>query len=314
MIDDLALELLAVSEYTAIRSSMFLGKGNVEMADKAAIEAMWEKLRQVPACGEIVVGEGLNNTILHLYDGEKIGTCGDVKYTFAMRAIEGTAPCVTGGVNSVSVIGIARKDSILAMPPVYMEKIVVGHDCKDVIDITKGIRYNIEAVAERKNIPVEFLTVTVLDRPRNRNIIKEIREVGARIKLIGDGDVSGAIATAIDDSGIDMLMGSGGAREGVISSLALKALGGAIQAVFWLKSDDQKHIIQDFGLDLDKVYTTDDFVKGDTAFAVTGITDGDLVSGVKIFQGKIRTDSVVMDTVSKTFRRVQSTYPFNGRG
>ena len=314
MIDDLALELLAVSEYTAIQSSMFLGKGNIESADKAAIDAMWEKLQQVPACGKIVVGEGLTGTIPHLFDGEKIGSCGDVQYSFAMKAIEGTAPCVTGGVNSVSVIGMARKDSILEMPPVYMDKIVVGEDCKDVIDITKGTEYNIKAVAERKEIPVEFLTVTVLDRPRNRKIIKEIRNVGARIKLIGDGDVSGAIATAIEDSGIDMLMGIGGAREGVIASLALKALGGEIQALFWLQSDDQLHIIKDFSLDTDKVYSLDDFVQGDTAFAVTGITDGDLVSGVKIFQKKIRTDSVVMDTVSKTFRRVQSTYPFDGRG
>ena len=307
-IDKIALEILAVTEYTAIKASAFMGKGDEIEAEKNAIKSMWDALKNFPFCGEVAIGEGLPGNIEHLFDGEKIGNCekGDIRYSFAMKAIEGTTPCVTGGTNAISVIGITRKGGIKPFPPVYMEKIAVGPDARDVISFDLSIEENIRRIADKKGIPVEYLTAIVLDRPRNRNIIKSIRKAGARVKLIGDGDVAAAIATAIDGTGIDVLMGIGGAREGVIAATALKGLGGEIIGKLWFRNEDQRIMARDYELDHYAIYTTENMVTGDSAFAATGITDGDLLKGIKVVNGKIITNSLVIDSITRTFRKVES--------
>ncbi len=308
--DKLALEILAITEYTAIKAGEFMGKGDEVEAEKYTIKSMWEALREIPFCGEVVMGEGLKGNIEHLYDGEYIGLCTDreAEFSFAMKAIEGTTPCVTGGTNAISVIGFAKKGELMRFPPVYMDKIAVGPEAKDVISFDITIQENLKRVAEAKGIPVKYLTVIVLDRPRNRRIISEIREAGARVKLIGDGDVAAAIATAVDGSGIDLLMGIGGAREGVIAATALKGLGGEILGRLWFMNEDQRLMARDFNLDTEMIYDVNSMVKGDAVFAATGITDGDLLEGVKIVKGMLVTHSMIVDSITKTFRRVESIH------
>ena len=308
--DRLALEILSVTEYTAIRAGEFMGKGDEIEAERSTIKSMWEILSSFPFCGKIVIGEGMENNIEHLYDGEYIGSCSKnvPEFSFAMKAIEGTTPCVTGGTNAISVAGIAEKDSLQYFPPVYMNKIAAGPEAKEVISFDKSIEDNLKAVAEVKDIPIGYLTVIILDRPRNRDIINQVRKAGARVKLIGDGDVAAAVATAIEGTGIDLLMGIGGAREGVIAATALKGLGGQLLGVLWFRNEDQKIMARDYNLDSSIIYNVDEMVKGDCAFAATGITDGDLLEGVKFVAGKLITHSLVIDSSAKTFRKVESVH------
>ncbi len=308
--DKLALEILSVTEYTAIRAGEFMGTGDEVEAERHTIKSMWEALKAFPFCGEVVMGEGLPGNIEHLYDGEHIGAChlNTIDFSFAMKAIEGTTPCVTGGTNAISVIGIAHKGDLMRFPPVYMNKIAVGPEAKDLISFDTSTAENLRSVAEAKNIPINYLTVIVLDRPRNRRLIREIRETGARVKLIGDGDVAAAIATSIEGTGIDLLMGIGGAREGVIAATAIKGLGGQILGKLWFSNEDQRIMAREFNLDIEKVFDVNSMVKGDSVFAATGITDGDLLEGVKFVNGKLHTQSLIIDSITKTFRKVESVH------
>ncbi len=308
--DKLALEILSVTEYTAIRAAEFMGTGDEVEAERHAIKSMWEALKTFPFCGEVIMGEGLKGNIEHLFDGEQIGSCdiNTTDFSFAMKAIEGTTPCVTGGTNAISVIGFARRGDLMRFPPVYMDKIAVGPEARDIISFDLSIEENIRRVAEAKSIPVNYITVIVLDRPRNRRIIRAIREAGARVKLIGDGDVAAAIATSIEGTGIDLLMGIGGAREGVIAATAIKGLGGQILGRLWFSNEDQRVMAKDFNLSPEEIYDVNSMVRGDSVFAATGITDGDLLEGVKFVNGKLVTHSLVIDSITSTFRKVESVH------
>ncbi len=307
---NLALELVRVTEAAALAASRWMGRGDKEGADGAAVDAMRIVLGTVPMDGIVVIGEGEKDEAPMLYNGENIGDGTPPPTDIAVDPVEGTTLTSLGRGNAISVIAVSPRGTMFNPGPCfYMEKIAVGAEAAGAIDITASPTENLKAVAQAKGESIRDITVVVLDRPRHDDLIAEIRSAGARIRLIQDGDVAGAISTAWPDTGADLLMGIGGTPEGVISAAALKSMGGAMQARLSPRSDEERQATVDAGYDVDTVLSTDDLVQGDNCFfAATGITDGELLKGVHYDSRGATTQSLVMRSKSGTVRLVNARH------
>jgi fructose-1,6-bisphosphatase II len=310
---NLALELVRVTEAAALAAGRFMGRNDKEGGDKAAVDAMRLVLNTVEMDGIIVIGEGEKDEAPMLYNGEKLGTGHDPKVDIAVDPIDGTRLLALGRQNSLSTVAMADRGTMFNPGPlVYMDKIAVGPEGKGAIDIEVSPLVNLRSVARAKGKEIRDMTVMVLDRPRHEKLIAEIRKAGARIRLITDGDVAGALMTAWPESGVDLLMGVGGTPEGVISACALKAMGGEILGKLYPRNDAEAQKARDMGYDLDQVLTLDDLVRSDNVFfAATGITDGELLDGVKYSGDGARTHSLVMRSKSGTVREIISRHKLN---
>lgn len=306
----LTMELVRVTEAAALSSARWMGLGLKNEADDAATEAMRRVFDTIPMQGVVVIGEGEMDEAPMLYIGEKLGTGVGPEVDVAVDPLEGTSIVAQGTWNALSVIAIADRGNLLHAPDMYMKKIAVGPEAVGKVDINASTLENLHAVAKAKNKDIEDVVATVLDRPRHASLIKEIRDAGARIKLVSDGDVAGAMNTAFDDTGVDILFGTGGAPEGVISAVALKCLGGEIQGQLAPANDEEIARCKKMGIeDMDRVYYMDDFCPGDDAiFAATGVTDGELLKGVQFKGSGASTSSVVMRTKSGTVRFVDGMH------
>ena len=304
------MELVRVTEVAALSAARWVGRGDKEGADGAAVDAMRLLLGTVPMDGVVVIGEGEKDEAPMLYNGERIGDGSPPMCDIAVDPIDGTTLTSKGLPNALSVIAVSERGTMFDPGPcVYMEKIAVGPRASGVIDIRRSPGENLTAVAKIKGVPVRDLTAVILDRPRHADLIAEVREAGARIQLISDGDVAGAIAAAMPDSGVDILFGVGGTPEGVITAAALKAMGGEMQGRLWPRDDAERQAAVDAGYDLDQILTTDDLVRGDNCFfAATGITDGTLLKGVGYRDSTALTQSLVMRSKSGTVRTVNATH------
>lgn len=306
----LSMELVRVTEAAALASARWMGRGKKEEADEAATSAMRDVFDTIPMKGTVVIGEGEMDEAPMLYIGEKLGTGYGPRVDVAVDPLEGTNIVASGGWNGLAVLAVADHGNLLHAPDMYMEKIAVGPEAVGQIDINAPIIENLRAVAKAKNKDIEDVVATVLNRSRHEHIIKELREAGARIKLINDGDVAGAINTAFDHTGVDILFGSGGAPEGVIAAVALKCLGGELQGKLLPQSEEELARCQTMGIqDINRVLRMEDLVKGDDAiFAATGVTDGELLKGVQ-FKGLIgTTQSLVMRAKSGTVRFIDGRH------
>ncbi|CAN5293093.1 class II fructose-bisphosphatase [soil metagenome] len=308
---NLALELVRVTESAATFASRWIGRGDKNAADHAAVDAMRLMINTVSMRGVVVIGEGEKDEAPMLYNGEEVGDGTGPEVDVAVDPLEGTRLTALGMPNAISVIAVAERGTMFFPgAALYMDKIAVGHDAVDAIDIDATPTENLERVAEAKEVQVNDLTVVVLERERHDDLIAELREAGARVNLIRDGDVAPAIAATQEGTGIDLLMGIGGTPEGVISAAAIKSLGGAMQGKLWPRNDDERKQLAESGYDLDRVLTTDDLVTGDDVFvAATGVTSGALLRGVRVVHDRVETDSIVMRSRSGTFRRIQASHP-----
>lgn len=310
---NLALELVRVTEAAALAAGRFMGRNDKEGGDRAAVDAMRLVLNTVEMDGIIVIGEGEKDEAPMLYNGERLGTGSLPQVDIAVDPIDGTRLLALGRQNSLSTVAMSDRGSMFDPGPiVYMDKLAVGPDAKGAIDIEVSPSVNLRSVARAKGKEIRDLTVMVLDRPRHEKLIAEIRKAGARIRLITDGDVAGALMTAWPESGVDLLMGIGGTPEGVISACALKCMGGEIQGKLYPRNDDEAKKARDLGYNLDKVLMIDDLVRSDNVFfAATGITDGELLDGVKYYADGARTHSLVMRSKSGTVREIISRHRFD---
>lgn len=308
---NLALESVRVTEAAAIASARLMGKGDRDGADQAAVDAMRTALNNMNIEGTVVIGEGERDEAPMLYIGEKVGLGNGPKIDIALDPLEGTNLCATGAPNALAVIAIAEDGNFLHAPDTYMDKIAVGPSAVGCIDITKSPTENLQNIAKAKNCTVQDLTVVILDRERHKELIAEVRENKARIKLIGDGDIAGALATCFKDAGVDVLMGIGGSPEGVISAAALRCIGGDMQGQLKFRNEEEKARAKKMGIaDLDKVYQIDELASGEVMFAATGVTNGDFLKGVLFRGGGCSTQSVVMRSKSKTVRYVSAEHVF----
>jgi fructose-1,6-bisphosphatase II len=307
---NLAMELMRATEAAALASGRWMGRGDKNAADGAATDAMRLVLNSISMDGIVVIGEGEKDEAPMLYNGEEIGDGAPPFMDIAVDPLEGTTLTSLGRNNAISVIAMAERDTMFNPGPcVYMEKIAAGPAAADAIDLNAPVKANLEAVAKALGERVSDVTAVVLDRDRHEGIIRECREAGARIKLIQDGDVAGAISVVWRNSGIDVLFGVGGTPEGVIAAAGIKCLGGAIQGRLWPRNEDERRAALDMGYDLDKVLTTDDLVAGDDVFfAATGVTDGDLLRGVRYWGDGASTQSLVMRSKSGTIRIIDATH------
>ncbi|MBK9294489.1 MAG: class II fructose-bisphosphatase [Oligoflexia bacterium] len=305
---NLAMEFVRITEAAALASARLMGRGDEKKADKAAVDAMRKAFDSVRIDGTVVIGEGERDEAPMLYIGEKVGKVGpdSPKVDIALDPLEGTTITARGGENAISVIAVAEKGNFLHAPDTYMEKIAVGPKARGKIDIKAEPIDNIKAVAKALGKDVEDVTVIILDRPRHEKLIHDVRSTGARIKLISDGDVSAAIATCRGDAGVDILMGSGGAPEGVISAAALRCIDGDFQGYLKFRSDEEKKRAEKMGIkDLNKVYTIGELAKGDVMFCATGVTDGNLLKGVRFMDHhRAQTHSLVMRSKTGTVREI----------
>jgi fructose-1,6-bisphosphatase II len=313
---NLALELVRVTEAAAMAGGRWVGRGDKNGADGAAVEAMRMLVQSVSMNGIVVIGEGEKDDAPMLYNGERVGTGEGPEVDVAVDPIDGTTLTSKGMPNALSVLAVAERGTMYDPSAVfYMEKLAAGPECVDVVDINAPIRDNIRAVAKAKGEGVEDVTVCILDRPRHEQMVKEIREAGARIKFISDGDVAGAIMAARPNTGIDLLVGIGGTPEGIIVACAMKCLGGVIQGRLWPTNDEERQRALDAGHDLDRVLSTDDLVTSDNVFFVaTGVTDGELLQGVRYRGGGATTHSIVMRSKSGTIREISSEHSFGKLG
>ncbi|SEN52467.1 fructose-1,6-bisphosphatase II [Mesobacillus persicus] len=308
----LSMELVRVTEAAALASARWMGRGKKDEADGAATSAMRDVFDTVPMKGTVVIGEGEMDEAPMLYIGEKLGTGYGPRVDVAVDPVEGTNIVASGGWNALAVLGIADHGNLLNAPDMYMEKIAVGPEAVGLIDIRASVLDNLKAVAKAKNKDMEDVVATVLNRDRHGHIIQQIREAGARIKLIDDGDVAGAINTAFDFTGVDILFGTGGAPEGVLSAIALKCMGGEIQGRLVPQNDAEAERCIKMGIDVTKVLLMEDLVKGDDAiFAATGITDGEMLKGVQYKGNVATTHSIVMRAKSGTLRFIEGQHSLN---
>jgi fructose-1,6-bisphosphatase II len=307
---NLALELVRVTEAAAMGAARWIGRGDKNAADQAAVDAMRLMLDTVAMEGVVVIGEGEKDEAPMLYNGEPVGAGEGPQVDVAVDPLEGTRLTAHGQPNAIAVIAVAERDSMFFPgAAVYMDKIAVGAEAADAIDIEAPPGENVRRVAEAKGIPPSEVAVVVLDRDRHEDLIGELREVGAKVRLITDGDVAPALAAARPGSGVDLLMGVGGTPEGVISAAAIKCLGGAMQGKLWPRNDDERRRLLDAGYDLDRVLTADDLVAGEDVFvAATGVTDGALLPGVRYTREGAATSSIVMRSRSGTVRRVEAQH------
>jgi fructose-1,6-bisphosphatase class II len=297
---DLGREFVRVVENAAIASAHTMGLGDRHFSDRVATEAMREAMQSIPMEGTIVIGEGERDEAPMLYIGEKVGNRGEGKnlpvVDIAVDPLEGTNLCATGANNAMTVLAASEEGGLLHAPDCYMEKIIVGPSSKGAIDLDAPVRDNLKAIAKCLDRDVEDLVIIVLDRPRHENLIRQIREAGARIRLIGDGDLSAGIAAAVLGTGVHAVMGTGGAPEGVLTAAALRCLNGEILARLVIARPDQERRLKNMGIDnLRKIYTTRDLAPGKMMiFAASGVTDGNLLKGVRFFGGGCRTHSLIM--------------------
>ena len=308
---NLALETVRVTEAAALAASKLMGRGDEKAADQAAVDAMRSALNSLEIDGKVVIGEGERDEAPMLFIGEKVGR-GGPKLDIALDPLEGTTITAKGTENALAVIAMARDGGFLHAPDVYMDKIAVGAGLPDdLIDINAEPIENLRAVAEAKNQEVSDLVACILDRPRHAELIAKVREAGARIKLISDGDVSGVIATSRPESGVDIYIGSGGAPEGVLAAAALRCIGGQMQGRLMFRNDDERGRAHKLGIeDFDKVYLRDEMASGDVMFAATGVTDGSMVRGVRRFGKGAETQSIVMRSSTGTVRVVDTFHNF----
>lgn len=307
---NLALELVRVTEAAAIAASPWVGFGDKNTADGAAVDAMRAMLSSVNFNGVVVIGEGEKDEAPMLFNGERVGTGEGPEVDVAVDPIDGTRLTAMGYNNALSVLAVAEKGAMFDPSAVfYMEKLVTGPEAAELVDLRLPVKQNLHLIAKAKGKKISQVTVCVLDRPRHESLVAEIRAAGARVKYILDGDVAGAIAATRENTGVDVLMGIGGTPEGIVAACAIKALGGVIQGRLWPTDDAEKQKAIDAGHDLSKVLTTSDLVKTDNAyFAATGITDGDLLRGVRYGNDRIKTQSLVMRSKSGTVRMVEAEH------
>ena len=307
---NLALELVRVTEAAALASGRFMGRGDKEGADQAAVNAMRIVLQTVDMNGVIVIGEGEKDNAPMLYNGENVGNGSGLAFDVAVDPIDGTRPLAFGRSNSLATVAIAPRGSMFNPGPfVYMNKLAVGPEAKGAINIEKSITENLKAIAKAKHKDVEDLTTIILDRERNNEMIAEIRNSGARIRQIPDGDVAAALMTAWPDSGVDVLIGIGCTPEGVLAACALRAMGGEIQGKLYARDEDELRRGHEAGYDFDKVLTMNDLVSSeDVFFTATGITDGELLKGVRYFGNGASTDSLVVRGLTGTVRQITATH------
>jgi fructose-1,6-bisphosphatase II len=313
---NLAMELVRVTEAAAMAAGRWVGRGDKNGADDAAVEAMRMLVQSVSMNGIVVIGEGEKDDAPMLYNGERVGTGEGPEVDVAVDPIDGTTLTSKGMPNALAVLAVAERGTMFDPSAVfYMEKLAAGPETADVVDITAPIAENIRRVAKAKGEGVEDVTVCILDRPRHEAMVKEIREAGARIKFITDGDVAGAIMAARPGTGVDLLLGIGGTPEGIIVACAMKCLGGVIQGRLWPTDDAERQRALDAGHDLDRVLTTDELVTSDNVFFVaTGVTDGELLQGVRYRGGGATTHSIVMRSKSGTIREITSEHSFGKLG
>ena len=309
---NLDLEFVRVTEATALASARLMGRGDEAAAQKAAVTTMHDLLSRGALRCRVVVGEGEPGQVSRLANGEILGDGDEVVADVALDALEGTNICASGRPNSISVMAVTEPGGFLATPDVYMEKIVVGPRARGTIDLSLSPTENLQRIAEARQCYVEDLTVVVLDRPRHERLIKEIREAGAKLRLIGDGDLSAAIATAVRDSGIDVLMGVGGAPQGLLAAAALKGMNGDMQGRFLTRSEAERAKVQRLGQrDVQQILSIDDLVSGrDALFVATGITDGDVLKGVRLSGKGATTHSLAIRCQSGTIRFIQTEHRF----
>ncbi|WP_413570618.1 class II fructose-bisphosphatase [Bdellovibrio sp. HCB117] len=312
---NLALEFVRVTEAAALASATWVGRGEEKTADKAAVDAMRKAFDHIRMDGTVVIGEGERDEAPMLYIGEKVGhkTEDSPKLDIALDPLEGTTICATGGPGSISVIAVAEQGKFLHAPDTYMDKIACGPGAKGHIDIDKSATENIKAVAKALGKSVSEMTVVILNRPRHEKLIAEARATGARINLIGDGDVSAAVSTGWNDTGIDLLLGIGGAPEGVISAAAMQCLGGDFQGRLKFRNDEEKARAKRMGVaDLEKKFTIDELASGSVMFIATGVTDGSLLKGVRFMPGgQAKTHSIVMRSATGTIRNIEAHHVLN---
>ncbi len=309
---NLGMELIRVTEAAALSAGRWMGKGDKEKVDQAAVDAMRTALDGVDMSGVVVIGEGEKDEAPMLYIGEKIGNGTPPEVDVAVDPVDGTRLLALGLPGALAVVATAERGSMYSAPPgvFYMEKIAVGFALKNSIDINASVAENLKSIAQARDAHVDDITVVILDRPRHQEMIRQIREAGARIHLITDGDVAASIQAAMDEyRGIDVLMGIGGAPEAVLTAAALKCVDGEIQCKIWPRNEQEREKIKADGIDLERVYRTDDLVKGDDiAFAATGISSGELLDGVQYFGWGARTDSIMMRSRSGTVRYIQARH------
>ena len=307
---NLALELVRVTEAAAMGAARWVGRGDKEAADQAAVDSMRLMLDTVTMKGIVVIGEGEKDKAPMLFNGEEVGNGQGADVDVAVDPLEGTRLTAIGAPNAIAVIAVAERGTMFFPgAAVYMDKIAVGPAGADAIDITLPAAENVRRVAKAKGVEPRDITVVVLDRDRHESLIAELRDVGAKVRLIMDGDVAPAIAAARDGTGVDMLMGVGGTPEGVISAAAIKCLGGAMQSRLWPRDDGERRQLVEAGYDVERVLTQDDLVAGSDLFvAATGVTDGALLRGVRFEDGSALTESIVMRSRSGTIRRVRAEH------
>lgn len=309
---NLALEVVRVTELAALAAARLMGRGDEKAADQAAVTAMRAGLNSLTIDGTVVIGEGERDEAPMLYIGERVGS-GGPKVDIALDPLEGTTITAKGGPNAMAVIALAGEGGFLHAPDVYMDKIAIGGDLpEDIVDLDAAPEENLRELAKAKKMDVEDLVVCILDRPRHEELIARVRAAGARIMLIGDGDVSAAIATSLPDSGVDIYMGSGGAPEGVLAAAAFCAIGGQFQGRLLFRNDAERARAAKAGItDLNRKYKLEDLARGDDVmFACTGVTDGSMLRGVRRFAGGASTHSLVMRSRSGTVRRVETEHNF----
>jgi fructose-1,6-bisphosphatase II len=318
---NLALEFVRITEAAALSSARLMGRGDRKLADHVAVEAMRRAFDHIDIRGTVVIGEGERDEAPMLYIGEKVGKGwqgavqrdeGSPLVDIAVDPLEGTNLCATGQPDAIAVIAIADDGQFLNAPDTYMEKIAVGPEVRGVIDMRESATWNLERIAKAKGKTVQDCTAVILDRDRHKALIEEVRATGARIRLITDGDVSGAVMTCKEESGIDVLFGIGGAPEGVLAAAALRCVGGEIQGRLRFRSDEERARAKKMGVkEEDQIYTTEELASGNVMFAATGVTSGYLLEGVKFFGGGAKTESIVMRSKSGTVRVIHSTHHFD---
>ena len=306
---NLALDLVRLTEAAALAAGRWVGRGDKNAADGAAVDAMRALISTVAMNGVVVIGEGEKDQAPMLYNGERVGDGTGPEVDVAVDPIDGTTLTGKGQDNALSVLAVADRGAMYDPSAVfYMDKLATGPEGAGVVDIRQPVGENIRALAKAKGEHPSDLTVVLLDRPRHEQLVADVRESGARIKFISDGDVAGAIMAARQDTGIDLMVGVGGTPEGIIAACAIKCMGGVLQGRLWPRDDAERRKALDAGHDLDQVLDVDDLVRGDAYFAATGITDGELLRGVRYFPGGAATSSLVMRSRSGTIRRVEATH------
>jgi fructose-1,6-bisphosphatase II len=309
---NLALEFVRVTEMAAIASARLMGRGDEKAADQAAVDAMRAMLDSVECDATVVIGEGERDEAPMLYIGEKVGTGRGPLLEIALDPLEGTTVCATGGYNSISVMAIGEKGNFLHAPDTYMLKIACGPEGRGLIDINESSRENLRRLADAKKCRIADLTAVILDRPRHKDLIDEVREAGARIQLIGDGDVAASIACCNPNSGVDILFGIGGAPEGVISAAALRCMGGDFQGILKPRNNEEIARAKKMGIDnINKVFKIDELARGNVMFSATGVTTGNFLRGVQFKSWGAITHSIVMRSSSGTVRHIEAEHRFD---